>query len=88
MIWNLIFQVGAGYFGSGIFEMTSKGILTCAVFTAIIQGIDMYRFILEVGNSAMENQPRSVVVYKAVQMYVLKILFYGSITLFVASISG
>ena len=48
MIWNLAIHTAAGYFGSGMFTLDSKGITTCLVITALVQGIDMIRIYREI----------------------------------------
>ena len=89
MIWNLALHIGAGYFGSDFFEMTLNGILKCAATAAIIQGIDLFRHILGILKTTkghMEPYTMGVISWKAFQTYIMKILFYGSVTLFVASL--
>ena len=92
MIWNLAIHTAAGYFGSGMFTLDSKGIITCLVITALVQGIDMIRIYREIEDRGIVNEvgPQGIgtLIYKLVQTYIMKILFYGSITLLVASFVG
>jgi hypothetical protein len=84
MIWNLTLHAGAGYFGSNIFTWDESGIKICLIATAIVQGIDMFRFILQATSGPMQPQSQGTLIWKSAQMYVMKIIFYGAITLLVA----
>ena len=88
MIWNLAIHSAAGYFGSNVFTWDSSGLQACLIVTAIVQGIDMFRFILQATSGPMEPQSQGTLIWKSAQMYVMKILFYGSITLLVASFAA
>ena len=92
MIWNLAIHTAAGYFGSSMFTLDSKGLITCLVITALVQGIDMKRIYREISARGIVHEvgPQGIrtLNYKLVQTYIMKILFYGSITLLVASFVG
>ncbi|MDP6426337.1 MAG: hypothetical protein QF443_05050 [Dehalococcoidia bacterium] len=84
MIWNLAIHTAAGYLGSDIFTWDWRGLQMCLIVTAIVQGIDMCRFILQATRGPMQPQSQGTLVWKCAQVYIMKILFYGSITLLVA----
>ena len=88
MIWNLSLHTAAGYFLSNVLTWDSSGLQVCLIITAIVQGIDMFRIILEATSGPMQPQSHGTLIWKSAQIYVMKILFYGSITLLVAKIAS
>jgi len=96
MIWNLLIHIIAGILGRNIFTFTLHGILWCLLITAIVQGIDMIRIynyhkkrIEQASPHVKEEQVRIFRKRTPIimpQIYILKVLFYGAVTLVVSAI--
>ncbi len=96
MLWNLGLHIIAGLFGANIFTWTGVGIMTCAVITCIVQGIDMFR-IYHTTIKRINRQPPNIQMEQMKtfrkrmpitfpQLFVTKVIGYGLVTLATASI--
>lgn len=97
MIWNLLIHIIAGIIGRNIFTIDLDGILWCLLIAIITQAVDMIRpysyhkkrvdqAIPEVREKQMINFRRRAPIIMP-QIYILKVLFYGIVTLAVAGIA-
>ena len=97
MIWNLFIHIIAGIVGYRIFAFQYPGFVYCLAMTVVIQGIDMFRIhystkkrILResphIRNRQLKNLKDSAYFYKLAQIYILKVIFYGLVTLVSSSI--
>lgn len=91
MIWNHLLHAGLGLIASGMFPWSFSGVLTSIAFSAIAQGIDMIRLynFYRVRFSPNQEPTRSeimVFIYKLSQLYILKIVWYATITFIAAYI--
>lgn len=96
MLWNLGLQIIVGLFGANIFTWTGVGIMTCAVITCLVQGIDMFRIynttIKRINQQPPHIQMEQMKTFKKrmpvtfPQLFVLKVIGYGLVTLLTASI--
>ena len=95
MLWNIILQFAAGAAGYNIFTFQLSGILSCLAVTAVVQGIDMFRYysrikrkIMEapskVRDKKMQNLKGAQGIFLSVLWYLTKVVCYGLITLLVA----
>ena len=77
MIWNLLLQIGVGYFGKNIFLFNAMGLRRCFFLTAILQTISMFAFHHHIKNTVPENITRNkgIYFYKLVQLFIFKTLF-------------
>ena len=96
MVLNLLIHISAGILGRNIFNINFPRILWCFLFVAIVQGIDMirvYRYhkkrvdqaIPHLREEQMINFRRRAPIIVP-QIYIVKVLFYGAVTLAVAAI--
>lgn len=96
MLWNTLIHIIAGILGRNIFIINIHGILWCLLVTAVVQGIDMIRVYkyhkkrVELSNPViredhMKNfRKRAPIIMP--QIYIVKVIFYGLITLAIATI--
>ncbi|ODS32281.1 MAG: hypothetical protein SCARUB_02583 [Candidatus Scalindua rubra] len=96
MLWNLGIHIIAGLFGANIFTWTGVGIMTCVIITCVVQGIDMFR-IYHTTMKRINQQPPDILMEQKKafrkrmlitfpQLFVMKVIGYGLITLATASI--
>ncbi|MBI5252077.1 MAG: hypothetical protein HY912_21490 [Desulfomonile tiedjei] len=97
MIWNHVLQATFGYLACDALQWSRSGILLCALVTSALQGIDTFRFYKGLRNRfasdfvAVEDgrfaafQRESL--YKFGQLFVFKVLWYGGISMAVATIA-
>ena len=98
MIWNLLLHIIAGIIGRHIFTLNLRGILWCLLITAMVQGVDMLRlysyYKKRIEQTTLEHireeklrifRKRAPVTMP--QIYIVKVLFFGFVTLAVAYIS-
>lgn len=91
-------HIGAGILGRNIFTINLYGILWCFLFIAIVQGIDVIRVysyhkktierttLVHIREEKMRNFRRRAPIIMP-EIYVVKVLFYGAVTLVVATIA-
>ncbi|MFA4853377.1 MAG: hypothetical protein WC599_12740 [Bacteroidales bacterium] len=96
MIWNLLLHSVMGYLGKDMFTFSTKGFIWLIAITMLVQGIDMFRFYKKQKNlvyktidekarqDKLEHMKTNAHKYKIIQFYLMKVIFYGSVTLFVA----
>lgn len=97
MIWNILIHVVAGIVGPQLFAWSLQGIVTCAVVSGVIQGVDMRRIYKYHKNRILSAPPHikdeqlkifnEGVFYKLSQLYIFKVILYGAITIGVAAIT-
>lgn len=96
MLWNILIHIIAGILGKNIFTINIYGILWCYLIATIVQGIDMIRVYSyhkkrveqanpELREEQMRNFRRRAPVVM-LQIYIVKVLLYGTVTLAVAAI--
>ncbi len=90
MLWNLFIHIIGGAVGYKIFSFQAPGLFYCLAITIVIQGLDMFRYNFNMRKRAppfaRENMKGAVYLYKLAQIYVVKVLFYGLVTLVTSSI--
>ncbi len=96
MVLNLLIHIGAGILGRNVFNTSFPGILWCFLFVAIVQGIDMirvYRYHKKrIDQAAPHLREEQMINFRKrapiimPQIYVVKVLLYGAVTLVAASI--
>jgi hypothetical protein len=91
MIWHLMIHIGAGYFAPAAFIWDSDGLLRTFYFSSIIQSISMIEYFMIVKSLREKGgyeQPKTIFAYKMIQIFIMKIVFYGAITMFTAYLVG
>jgi hypothetical protein len=97
MIWNHLLHAFFGFFARDILIFSRKGFLICFAITAVVQGIDTIRFhfystqrlIREVPDAIHDGRLEAVkkdAIYKLPQLWLVKVLWYGSVSMFVAAL--
>lgn len=98
MIRNIIIHIVLGYFGKTVFDFSINGIIWVLVISLVIQGLDMisyYRKQIKLVSRTIDETARQEKIgyiktkahrLKIFQLYVIKVLFYGALTLFTAYI--
>jgi len=96
MLWNHIIHIVAGIFGASIFLWTGDGILLSAIIAALSQATDTIRMyfyhknhILSAPEGVREEQMHNFkegALYKFAQLYIVKVIWYGVVTLITAQL--
>ena len=92
MLWNIILHIIAGAVGYGIFTFRYPGFLYCLAVTVVVQGIDMFRYYSRIKKRIDESsgkvREKEMKKFKNVRgffistlWYIMKVIFYGLITL-------
>lgn len=95
MIWNHFLHILLGLLGKNLLTFTKEGLLVCFSITAVVQGIDIIRFYFYSTNRLMTESPESIhnghldavkkeAPYKLLQLWLFKISWYGSFSMFIA----
>ncbi|MFX0210585.1 MAG: hypothetical protein ACFFDT_31685, partial [Candidatus Hodarchaeota archaeon] len=90
--WDFIIHIVAGAVGYNIFTFHPPGLFYCLAFTVVVQGLDMLRIhfttkirVLRSPSHKMEEQLENLkgplYFYKLAQLFVMKVVFYGLVTL-------
>jgi len=97
VLWNHFIHVLAGVLGASIFLWSSQGTIAAAILAAVVQGIDavrMYfyhkRLILQSPSGIKEERMKAFeegAIYKLAQIYIVKVAWYGFVTLLVAAVA-
>lgn len=96
MLWNIGLHIIAGLVGANIFTWTGVGIMSCVFITCVVQGIDMLRIyrttIKRINQQPPHIQEEQMKTFRKrmhvtfPQLFVMKVIGYGLITLVTASI--
>ena len=96
MVLNLLVHISAGILGRNIFNINFPGISWCFLFVAIVQGVDMirvYRYHKKrVDQATPHLREEQMIKFRRrapiimPQIYIVKVLLYGAVTLVAASI--
>jgi hypothetical protein len=83
MLWNSIIHIVAGIFGSNIFNFQFPGIVYPFLLASAVQVFSVTQFHSKIKSSNPESIAiqGNVYFYKIAQLYIFRIIFYGSITL-------
>lgn len=97
MIWNHLIHIIAGIIGYQIFTWSKSGLLICALITAGVQAIDIFRIYFYHKNlilaSPLTVKEEKMRVFKDrafyifSQLYIWKVIWYGSVTILAAAIT-
>src|SRR3990172_5609306 len=98
MIYNHLLQAAFGYFARDALTWSTNGVLICLAVTAVVQGIDTARFYSYSTRRLMAERPESSydgqlaavkkdAPYKLAQLWVLKVLWYGGVSMVIAQVS-
>ena len=98
MIWNHLLQAAFGYVARGALTWSANGILICLAVTGVVQGIDTARFHSYSMKRLVAERPESVhdgyleavkkgAPYKLAQLWVVKVAWYGGVSMVIAQIS-
>ena len=97
MIWNHLLHIFFGYIGRDMLTLSQQGVLICFSITALIQGIDTIRFYSYTTKRLISERPESLyngrleavkkdAAYKLLQLWFVKIVWYGSVSMLAAAI--
>ena len=98
MLWNYVFQAVFGFIMRNSLTWTTSGILICLVFTGALQAFDLKRIYSYSKERLLTENPEALIngrleaykkgaPYKLAQLWVFKVLWYGGVTMAIASIS-
>lgn len=97
MIWNHLLHILFGFIGRNLLTLSKEGFLICFSITAVVQGIDVIRFHNYSIKRLMTESPDSIhnghleavkkgAPYRLVQLWLIKVIWYGSVSMLVAHI--
>ena len=97
MIWNHLLHILFGFFGHNLLTFSKEGLLICFAIAAVVQGIDTMRFYSYSKKRLMAESPSSIhnghldavkkdAPYKLFQLWLLKVAWYGSVSMLVAAL--
>lgn len=97
MVWNHLLQILAGILANSLFTFSYKGILSAAFVTGMIQLVDTIRIYFYHRNLALKSPDyilekkleifKKGAIYKLSQLFVIKVIWYGFITLLAAALT-
>lgn len=96
MLWNHSLHIVAGVLGANIFLWSGSGVLATLILAVVAQAIDIVRMYFyhrnrilaapeDVRDEQMANFKQGAL-YKFAQLYVVKVIWYGLVTLVAAQI--
>jgi len=95
MIWNHLLHAFFGFLAHDLLTWSKNGLLICFSITAVVQGIDTMRFYSYSKKRLVTESPETIkdgrleaakkdALYKLPQLWLFKVLWYGSVSMFIA----
>lgn len=95
MLLNHLVHAVFGFIARNNLTWTTSGIIICLIFTGVAQALDLKRMNSSIRNRLIETHPKAIhngrleaydrdAPYKLAQLWIIKVIWYGSVTMVVA----
>lgn len=95
MLLNHLVQAVFGYIARNNLTWTTSGIIICLIFTGVAQALDLKRMNSSIRNHLIQTHSKAILnekleaydrnaPYKLVQWWIIKVIWYGGVTMVVA----